>query len=86
NPNMILSLVVEDDSGNIRAVLFRETAEKLAGMDVEEAMNLIGESQDEGAPAKQVKEKILNKQVSLVGRVNYNKYGDQLEFMVDSVE
>jgi len=86
NPNMIISLIVEDDSGNIRAVLFKEVAEKLAGMDVEEAMNLIGERQDEGAPAKQVKEKVLNKQVSLVGRVNYNKYGDQLEFMVDSME
>ena len=84
-PNMVLSLIVQDDTGNIRAILFKETAEKLAGMDVEEAMNVMGELQDESAPARQIKEKLLNREVSLSGRVKYNEYGDQLEFIVDSV-
>lgn len=86
NPNMVLSLILEDDTGNIRAVLFRESAEKIAGMDVEEVMNLIGESQNESMPAKQIKEKLLNKEVSLVGKVRYNEYGEKLEFIVDSVD
>jgi replication factor A1 len=84
-PNMILSLIVEDDSGNIRAVLFRDNAEKLAGMDVEEAMNLAGESQDDSAPGRRVREGLLNREVSFVGRVRFNEFGGQLEFMVDSL-
>ncbi|MFH1125728.1 MAG: OB-fold nucleic acid binding domain-containing protein [Candidatus Altiarchaeota archaeon] len=83
--NMILSLILEDDTGNVRVVLFKENAERLAGMDVEEATNQIGESQDEAAPAKQIRERLLNKELCLVGRVRYNEYGDQIEFLVDSL-
>ncbi|MDD5111908.1 MAG: OB-fold nucleic acid binding domain-containing protein [Candidatus Altiarchaeota archaeon] len=85
NYNMVLSFTIEDDSGNIRSVVFKENAEKLAGFDAEEAMNMMGESQDELAPARRIRELLLNKQFSLTGRVRYNEYGDQLEFMVDSI-
>jgi len=69
----------------MRAVLFRENAEKLAGMDVEEVMNLIGESQDESTPVNQIRERLLNKELSLVGRAKYNDYSEQLEFIADAV-
>jgi replication factor A1 len=85
-PNMVLSLIVQDETGNVRAILFKENAEKLAGMDVEEAMNMVGELQDESAPVKQIKEKLLNKEVKLSGRAKFNEYSGQLEFMVDSVD
>lgn len=85
DPRMRLSLIVEDDSGNVRVVLFSESAEKLAGMDVEEAMNVAGEAQDDNAPAVRVRERLLNREVSFVGRVKFNEFGGQLEFLVDSV-
>jgi len=85
NPNMLASIVVEDESGNIRAVAFKQNAEKLLGMDAEEAMNLIGETQDEKAPLQQAREKIVGNQITLLGRVNYNEYSDQLEFMVNEI-
>ena len=40
-PNLVLSFTLEDDSGSIRAVSFREQAEKVLDMDVEEIMNLM---------------------------------------------
>jgi replication factor A1 len=85
NPNMLASIIVEDSSANIRAVAFREKAEGILGLDLEEAMNLIGESQDELAPIKVAREKIVGKEVSLIGRVNYNDFSDQLEFIVEEV-
>ena len=84
--NMILSFIIEDDTGRIRAISFRETAEKILGMDIEEVMNMIGETQDEGAPIKQAKEILLDKGVPLIGSVRYSDFSDQLEFIVDSAE
>ncbi len=85
SPNMILSIVLEDDTGNIRAVAFRDMAEKLAGLDAEEAMNLIGELQDELAPLAKARENLGGSEITVMGRVNYNEYSDQLEFIVGEV-
>ena len=84
--NMVISAVIEDKTGTIRAVAFRNNAEQLLGMDVEEVMNLIGETEDEFAPIRQAKESLADIPVSFTGRVNYNDFSDQLEFIVDSVE
>ncbi len=81
-PNMIASIVIEDKSGNIRAVAFKDKAEKILHIDVEEAMNLIGETQDDNAPLAVARERIVGKEIILLGRVNYNEYSDQLEFMI----
>lgn len=84
-PNMLASVIVEDDSGNIRAIAFKDKAEKLFGTDLEEAMNLIGETQDEAAPVAQAREKMVGRKVTLLGKVSYNEYSDQLEFMVSEI-
>jgi len=85
NPNMLASIIVEDDSGNIRAIAFKNKAERIFGMDLEEAMNTIGETQDESLLLKQAKEKLKGKKITLTGRVNYNEFSDQIEFVVDEV-
>jgi replication factor A1 len=82
-PNLVVSAVLEDDSGTVRGVFFRESAEKILGLDAEAAMNLIGETQDEAAPLKEAKEKLRKNAVDLLGRGRYNDYSDQLEFIVD---
>jgi hypothetical protein len=84
-PNMLLAVVVEDTSGNIKAVGFRENAEKLMGFDVEEAMNMIGESQDEKVALQKARDNLVGREISLIGRVNYNSFSDQLEFIISEV-
>jgi len=84
-PNMIVSVVVEDATGNIRAIAFKDKAEKILGMDLEEAMNLMGETQDDTSPLKHARERIVGGEVALLGRVNYNDYSDQLEFIVSEI-
>jgi len=54
-------------------------------MDLEEIMNLIGETQDESEPLARAKESLLNTEITLVGRVKYNDFSDQLEFIVSKV-
>lgn len=85
NSNIVLSFLMEDNTGSIRAISFRENAEKILGMDTEEIMNIIGESGDESSPLRQAKEKIINTEISLLGRVRYSNFSDQLEFIVDRV-
>lgn len=85
-PNLILSFTIEDETSSIRAVSFREEAEKILGIDIEEVMNMIGETQDELAPIKKLKEEILNTEISLIGRVRYSTFSDRLEFLVSRVE
>ncbi|RLI89441.1 MAG: hypothetical protein DRO62_01575 [Candidatus Altiarchaeales archaeon] len=84
-PNLVLSFTVEDGTGSIRVVSFKENAEKILDMDVEEVMNLIGETQDESMPVTKAKERLINQEISLIGRVRYSDFSDQLEFIVDDV-
>lgn len=84
-PNLVFSFTIEDETGSIRAVSFREQAEKILGMDLESIMNVIGETQDELGPIKQLKDSIINTKISLVGRVRYSNFSDQLEFLVTEV-
>jgi len=83
--NMMVSVIVEDETGNIRATAFKDKAEQILGLDMEEAMNLIGETQDEVAPLRRAAEKLVGSKATFLGRVSYNEYSDQLEFMVGEV-
>ncbi len=82
-PNMVLSLTMEDDTGSIRAIAFKDNAEKILDMDVEEVMNLIGETQDEFRPITDAKEDIIDQSITLIGRVKYSDFSDRLEFIID---
>jgi len=84
--NLIVSATVEDKTGSMKIVVFRENAEKILGMDVGEVMNIIGETQDEYAPVRQAKDNIIGKSVSLTGRVRFSDFSEQIEFMVSNVE
>lgn len=86
NTNLVVSAVLEDDTGTIRGVFFREVAEKILGLDAEEVMNVIGETQDEQAPLKEALKKLGDKNVKLFGRAKYNDFSDQLEFVVDELQ
>jgi len=83
--NLIASFILEDETGSIRAICFRENAERILGMDMEQVTNIIGETQDEAAPLRKAKESLGDKSVIMIGRVKYSEFSDQLEFIVDEV-
>ena len=85
NSNLIASFILEDKTGTVRAVCFRENAERILGMDLEEVMNVIGETQDEQEPLRKAKESLGDRSVTVTGRVKYSEFSDQLEFIVDEV-
>ncbi|MBU4436867.1 MAG: hypothetical protein KKH78_01175 [Candidatus Altiarchaeota archaeon] len=85
NSNLIASFIIEDETGTVRAICFRENAERILGMDMEEVMNIIGATQDEAEPARKAKESLGDRSVTVVGRVKYSEFSDQLEFIVDEV-
>lgn len=74
---IVLSGVIDDGTGNIRCVFFRENALKLIGMDIGEALK-IRESFFENID-------ILGKEFMISGRVRRNVAFNRLEFVVNDV-
>jgi len=74
---LVISTIVDDGSDNIRAVFFRSNAERLVGASAEDIFNLDLEKRFE------IAEKILGRELVLVGRVRKNIRFDRLEFFVD---
>jgi len=75
---IVLSGVIDDGTGNIRAVFFRDSALKLIGMDIAEALkrkDTFFENLD-----------VLGKEYIMFGRVRRNKMFDRLEFVVNNVK
>lgn len=82
---MVVSCGISDGGGDIRAVFYRDLAEQLTGLSIADALNLIGKSGDELAPARQIRDEIVGRKFKLTGNVRYNEYQDKLELMVSSV-
>ncbi|MEM5828967.1 MAG: hypothetical protein QW480_01875, partial [Candidatus Aenigmatarchaeota archaeon] len=78
-PMLVISGVVDDGTGNMRIVIFRENAEKILGISAKEAfeynINVFKELH-----------KSLGKDFIFKGYVKRNKIYDRLEFVVNSVE
>ncbi len=68
----ILNIFLDDGTGNIRAVLFRDLAEKVLG---KEPYNF-----------EEIKKSVLGKQFSIKGKINKNEMFDRLELMATSLE
>ena len=68
----IFNMFFDDGSGNIRAIFFREHAEKLIGSPVR--------------PFEEIKRTVGGKQLVLKGKVNKNTMFNRIEFVVSSLE
>ncbi|MEM5793032.1 MAG: OB-fold nucleic acid binding domain-containing protein [Candidatus Aenigmatarchaeota archaeon] len=77
---MIISGIIDDGTSNIRAVFFREQAQKFSGVDPSVLLNL---TPDEAL--SMIKENTLGKEVILSGRIKNNKMFDRLEFVVNDI-
>lgn len=75
---IVLSGVIDDGTGNIRAVFFRNAALQLIGMDLKDAL----EKEDSLFDSID----ILGKEFIILGRVRRNKMFNRLEFIVNNVK
>jgi replication factor A1 len=80
-PSLVISCLIEDDSGEMRAVFFRETAEKLCGISAKEM-----ESMDMDQRFERVSRAILGRELMLSGRAQMNKMSEAMELVVNSVK
>ena len=75
---IVLSGIIDDGTGNIRAVFFRNVALDLIGMDIKQAL----EKEDEFFENLN----ILGKEFIMVGKARKNKVFGRLEFVVNNVK
>jgi replication factor A1 len=74
---LLIVAVIDDGTSTIRAVFFREHAEKALGISAKDL-----EEVEEEKRYNLVKEKLLGKELQLTGRVKKNKITDIIEFIV----
>lgn len=80
---LMLNIVLDDGTGNIRCVFFKQQAEALLGMSTEKALQA---SKEKGSDALVIQERnILGEEVIVTGKVNHNDFSDQPEIMGRSV-
>ena len=81
---VVLSFVVDDGTGNIRAVLFGGVAEKLLGMGAQEVFEQFKQARD----LVELYDKfgLIGREVVLAGTTRYDKYFGQLELRVNDVQ
>ncbi len=84
-PRLLVSVLVEDESGRIMAVVGGDLAEKLMGMKAEYAWNVANQSGDESTPVDVVKKRIINRSITLVGRAKTDNFGE-LNLAVENIE
>ena len=75
---IVLSGVIDDGTGNIRAVFFRDVALRLIGMDIDEALkrkDSFFENLD-----------VLGKEFIMYGKIRKNSAFNRLEFVVNNIK
>ena len=78
----IMNLFLDDGSGNIRVVAFRDIAELLIGLEKEKVLEL----RENPELFEEVKKELLGKELIVRGRVRKNEMFDRLELSANSVE
>ena len=75
---LVISVILDDGTGTLRAVCFREVAEKLIGMSANELGKMTREER-----YRRLKAILLGREMYFIGRVRKNKRFDRLEILVD---
>ncbi len=78
NNEMVVSFILDDGTGDLRCVLFRDIAEKFCDISGKELSEMDIERRYE-----RIKDKILGKELILIGRVRKNRISDGLEMTVN---
>ncbi len=78
NHALVLSFILDDGEGDLRCVLFREVAERICNMTPEDLFKIEPENRYEI-----LNDKLVGKELILVGRVKKNKLYDRFEMIVN---
>jgi hypothetical protein len=80
---VVLGGVIDDGSGNIRAVFFRELAERVFGKNAEDLRDI---AKEKGTDALFDLIRDMGKDFIMRGRVKRNQFTDRPEFVVNEME
>jgi replication factor A1 len=78
---MIIPTLIDDGTGDIRVLFFRELAETLAGTSVDELEKI-----EEDKRKSFLEERLLGKEIIVEGRVKKNEMYDRLEMIATSIK
>ncbi|MEM5797289.1 MAG: OB-fold nucleic acid binding domain-containing protein [Candidatus Aenigmatarchaeota archaeon] len=78
NQALVLSFIIDDGTGDLRCVLFREIAEKICGIKSRELSSI-----EPGERYQMLADRLLGKEFILSGKVRKNKLFDRLEMVVN---
>ncbi len=79
---LVLNTFVDDGTGNIRAVFFRDIASNLLGLNG----NALSELQNNNMMFSDIKDKVMGKQLAITGKVKKNEMFDRLEFVANQIK
>lgn len=80
---LVVTGIIDDGTGNVRAVFFGENAEKIINYKTDEARRAFMRKMDRAAVFERVQ---LGKEFVIEGAVRRNKLYDRLEFVVNNVK
>jgi ssDNA-binding replication factor A large subunit len=81
NKALVISGIIDDGTGTLRFALFRDLAEKFIGAKTDEI-----EKMDENERHEFIKNKVLGKDIELLGRVRKSNISKRLEMIVSDVK
>ncbi len=81
---LVISGVVDDGSGNVRVVFFRDLAEKILDKNTEDIRDLASKHADPLSIYENFD--VLGKEFMIRGRIKKNQFTDRMEFMSNEVE
>jgi replication factor A1 len=77
NMLMIISLMLEDDSGTISITFFRKAAEEVLGMTTSEAEEIIATTGDEGSLEEKVGD-LVGRQITVIADASFDEYNEEV--------
>ena len=80
-PTPVLNFYLDDGTGTIRTVAFRDNVYSILGVDEQRLMN----AQNNGASFEDLKKDVLGRQIMVAGRINKNEMFERLEMAVNKV-
>ncbi|MFA0832909.1 MAG: OB-fold nucleic acid binding domain-containing protein [Methanobacterium formicicum] len=77
NMLMIISLMLEDDTGTISITFFRKAAEEVLGMTTAEAEEIIATTGDEGSLEEKVGD-LVGRQITVIADASFDEYNEEV--------
>ena len=81
---MIISCVMEDETGTMRATFFRKAAEEFIGMTTDEVRDVIAKTGDEGSLEDKVAD-MVGQEITIIADASYDEYNEEIRLNAKKV-